>query len=38
MASLNELQTIYGVLDLYDMLEIVLIDSNNAAAAARHKG
>jgi hypothetical protein len=29
MASLHELQTIYGVKDAYDMLEIVCVDDYN---------
>ena len=29
MATLNELNTIYGVSDLYDLLEIVMIDAHN---------
>ena len=38
LATLFELQTIYGVQDLYDLLEIVAIDANNAQAVAKHKG
>lgn len=33
MATLHELDTIYGVKDVYDMLEIVIIDSYNNAIA-----
>ena len=31
MATLNELQTVYGMKDAYDMLEIIYIDSRNQA-------
>jgi hypothetical protein len=30
LATLHELQTIYGLEDLYDLLEIVLVDAHNA--------
>jgi hypothetical protein len=29
MASLNELQTIYGIEDAYDLLEIICVDDYN---------
>ena len=29
MASLHELQTVYGVKDAYDLLEIVLVNQHN---------
>lgn len=29
MATLHELQTVYGVKDAYDMLEIITVDDNN---------
>lgn len=29
LATLNELQTVYSLKDLYDMLEILAIDSHN---------
>ena len=29
LATLHELQTIYGTEDLYDMVEIVMVDSHN---------
>lgn len=29
MASLHECQTIYGLEDVYDLLEIVLVDNHN---------
>jgi hypothetical protein len=32
---LIELDTVYGVQDLYDLLEILLIDSHNRAAAMK---
>ena len=34
VATLNELQTVYGTEDLYDLLEIVTVDSYNKALAA----
>lgn len=33
MATLHELQTIYGVQDAYDMLEIINVDDHNAKLA-----
>lgn len=32
-ATLNELDTVYGVADLYQMLEIVMIDAENKRIA-----
>ena len=32
MASLHELQTVYGTEDLYDMVEIIVTDAHNARA------
>jgi hypothetical protein len=29
MATLHELDTVYGVEDLYDLLEIIIVDSEN---------
>ena len=29
MATLAELQTVYGMPDLYDMLEVIMIDAHN---------
>jgi hypothetical protein len=34
-ATLHELQTVYDIEDVYDMLEIVVIDSANAHIARR---
>ena len=31
VATLNELSTVYGVEDMYDMLEIVMVDDHNTA-------
>lgn len=31
-ATLHELQTVYGVKDLHGMLEVIVIDANNARA------
>lgn len=31
MATLHELDTVYGVKDAYDMLEIAMIDDHNKA-------
>lgn len=33
MATLHELDTVYGVKDMYDMLEIVIIDDYNKGLA-----
>ena len=38
LATLNELQTIYGVRDLYDMLEVVVVDRYNTALMNIPKG
>lgn len=32
LATLHELQTVYGLSDLYDLLEIVTIDDYNSRA------
>ena len=29
MATLHELQTVYGLRDVYDMIEIILVDAHN---------
>lgn len=29
VASLNDLQTVYGLEDMYDLLEIAIVDSHN---------
>lgn len=34
LASLNELQTVYGVLDLYNLAEIITVDAHNRRVAA----
>lgn len=33
-ATLHELQTVYGVVDLYDMIEVIQIDAHNARVMA----
>jgi hypothetical protein len=33
MATLHELQTVYSVVDAYDMFEVLLINSHNATKA-----
>jgi len=33
VATLHELQTIYGVEDLYDLIEVVMVDADNNRAA-----
>jgi 5-carboxymethyl-2-hydroxymuconate isomerase len=38
LAKLHELQTIYGLTDLHDMLEIVMVDSHNQRVANQPKG
>ena len=35
MATLNELGTVYGVEDAYDMLEILAVDNHNRASMAK---
>lgn len=35
LASLHELQTVYGLSDLYDLLEIALTDAHNARLAQK---
>lgn len=35
LATLHELRTVYGLEDLYDILEVVLTDSYNRAVARR---
>jgi hypothetical protein len=35
MATLHELDTIYGVQDVYDMLEVITVDDYNNALANR---
>jgi hypothetical protein len=35
LATLHELQTIYGVKDLYDLLEVAIVDTYNAWLANR---
>jgi len=38
LATLHELQTVYGVKDLYDMLEVALVDAYNNMIANRPHG
>lgn len=35
LATLHELQTVYGLEDLYDLLEVALVDAHNRAVASR---
>lgn len=35
MATLHELDTVYGVKDVYDMLEVITVDDYNNALANR---
>jgi hypothetical protein len=35
MATLNELQTVYGLEDVYDMLEIASVDAHNQNLARK---
>lgn len=38
VATLNEMQTVYGLEDVYDMLEIVIVDSHNQVTMTKaHK-
>ncbi len=36
-ATLHELQTVYGTHDLYNLLEIVLVDFYNKAQIEKHR-
>ncbi len=38
MASLNELHTVYGLRDLYDILEINAVERHNANEAMKPEG
>lgn len=33
LATLHELDTVYGVEDLYDLIEVVMVDADNSRAA-----
>jgi hypothetical protein len=33
MATMHELDTVYGVRDLHDLLEIIVVDNHNATLA-----
>ena len=35
MATLNELQTVYGLEDVYDMIEVILVDNHNQQVIER---
>lgn len=37
LATLHELQTVYGVQDLYDFLEVMKVDEFNQRLAAKHR-
>lgn len=37
-AELHQLQTVYGVRDLYNILEVIAIDANNSQVAAQKRG
>jgi hypothetical protein len=37
MATLHELSTVYGLEDLYDMLEIISVDNHNRALIAERR-
>jgi len=37
MATLNELSTIYGTMDLYDMLELIMVDAHNQRIIRKHQ-
>jgi hypothetical protein len=36
-ATLHELQTVYGLQDLYTMLEVIVIDAYNVKLASKEK-
>lgn len=35
MATLHEVQTVYGLEDIYDLLEIILVDNHNQDVLTR---
>ena len=35
LATLHELQTVYGLEDVYDMLEIAIVDAHNSRPPAK---
>jgi hypothetical protein len=35
LATLHELQTVYGAEDLYNLLEVIAVDAHNARAASK---
>lgn len=35
MATLHEMQTVYGLEDVYDLLEIILVDNHNQSLLTR---
>jgi len=37
-ATLAELQTIYGVEDVYDMIEVIMVDNHNTRILSEPKG
>jgi hypothetical protein len=37
LATLNELQTVYGAEDLYNLLEVLAVDSHNARVMNQSK-
>nr|WP_255701749.1 transcription elongation factor GreA [Bordetella sp. LUAb4] len=38
MATLHELQTVYGSQDLYDMLEVIAVDVHNETLLSSARG
>jgi 4-diphosphocytidyl-2C-methyl-D-erythritol kinase len=37
LASLHELDTVYGTADLYDMIEIIAVDAHNQRLANKQR-
>lgn len=37
LATLHELQTVYGQEDLHDLLEIIIVDSHNERVASQRR-
>ncbi|WP_236002294.1 transcription elongation factor GreA [Paraburkholderia elongata] len=37
LATLHELQTVYGAQDLYDLLEVIIVDDYNARIMSERK-
>ncbi len=38
LATLNEMQTVYGLEDVYDMIEVIMVDNHNQNELNRREG